>query len=103
MASLPDGYVIPLAMLGDFVPTYILRTSFVMLPDGGLPPVGVKKSPVPLEQGIWRRCLCGQRLTDFGLGYIDLERAIGQGIGVEHADGLFCFGLLGHGHESKAF
>ena len=40
---------------------------------------------------------------DARLGNIDLKFVIGQGIGIEHTDRLFCLGLLGHGHKSEAF
>lgn len=39
---------------------------------------------------------------DARFGDIDLEHVISQGIGIEHADGLVCIGLLGHGHKSEA-
>ena len=40
---------------------------------------------------------------DARFGNVDLEFAFVQGIGVEHADRLFCFGLLGHRYEGEAF
>lgn len=48
------------------------------------------------------RCIFVLRLPNFWFGNIDFERAIGQGISIEHADGLVCFGLIGHGDKCKA-
>ncbi len=39
---------------------------------------------------------------DARLGNIDLERVVGQGIGIEHADRLICISLCGHGHKGEA-
>jgi len=43
------------------------------------------------------------RLSDARFGNIDLERVVGQGIGIEHADRLICISLGGHGHKGEAF
>ncbi len=42
------------------------------------------------------------RVFDAGFGDVYLERAVSQGISIEHADRLVCFGLIGHGDKSEA-
>lgn len=44
----------------------------------------------------------GLGVFDARFGNIDLERVVGQGIGIEHADRLICISLYGHGHKGEA-
>jgi len=46
--------------------------------------------------------LVARRALDARFGNIDFDRIPGQGIGVEHADGLICVSLCGHGDKGKA-